>query len=140
MNHSFEKSLHAFINAWSSSSLIKFKDFLSKDYKAREIREGEIIDFGYEESILGWQQGFQFANSNEAKWRINELSRIPLKEDEMMVILSATMEVEGKNLETANLFFNTFKNSSQNEWKLVRSYIEAGIPTENLRNNTVQGY
>lgn len=32
----------------------------SEDYKASEITGGKIIDFGYAESIEGWEQGFNF--------------------------------------------------------------------------------
>jgi hypothetical protein len=50
----------------------------------------------------------------------------------MLAILSATIIIEGKTLETANIFFDTFKKSVENEWQLIRSYIEAGVPIENL--------
>ncbi|MFJ5769640.1 hypothetical protein [Psychrobacillus sp. NPDC093180] len=45
-----------------------------------------------------------------------------------MAIISATLVIQGKSLETGNLFFQTFKKNSIHEWKLARSYIEAGIP------------
>ncbi|WP_246096920.1 hypothetical protein [Psychrobacillus soli] len=45
-----------------------------------------------------------------------------------MAILSATLIIQGKSLGTANLFFQTFKKNSINDWELIRSYIEAGIP------------
>ena len=104
------------------------KNILSKDYEAREVSEGEISDFGYEESLKGWEQGFKFAKENNAEWNIHVISILPLRETETMAILSATLIVQGKRLETANLFFQTFQKNSKNEWKLVRSYIEAGIP------------
>ena len=44
-----------------------------------------------------------------------------------MAVLSATLVIQGKSLETANLFFNTFKKINNIDWKLIRSYIEAGI-------------
>ena len=70
----------------------------------------------------------KFAKENNARWNIKVISILPLREDETMVILSASLILQGKSLETANLFFQTFKKNSINDWKLVRSYIEAGIP------------
>ncbi|MFJ7972602.1 flavoprotein [Psychrobacillus sp. NPDC096389] len=112
------------------------KNILSKDYEAREISQGEIVDFGYEESLKGWEQGFKFAKENNAEWNIHVISILPLRETETMAILSTTLIVQGKRLETANLFFQTFKKNSKKEWKLVRSYIEAGIPYSNVEKYT----
>ncbi|MBM7583765.1 hypothetical protein JOC86_000302 [Bacillus pakistanensis] len=51
----------------------------------------------------------------------------------MTVILTATILIDGKTIETDNLFIETIKRiGEKNEWKSVRSYIEAGIPIENL--------
>lgn len=112
--------------------LIGLKDIISKDYEAREIAGGEIVDFGYEESIKGWAQGFNFAKESNAQWNLKEISILPLRVDEVMVILSATLYIQGNSLENVNLFFQTFKKNSMNDWKLVRSYIEAGIPSANI--------
>ncbi|WP_391207213.1 flavoprotein [Psychrobacillus sp. L4] len=127
MENSFRQFLHTYLEVWRTSSLIELKDLISKEYQAREITGGEIVDFGYEESIKGWEEGFNFVKDNRAQWDLNEISILSLNEDEAMAILSATLIVQGKNLETANLFFQTFKKSGDNDWKLVRSYIEAGI-------------
>lgn len=132
MNNTFRQFLDNFLNAWKNSSLSDLKDLISKDYHAREISGGEILDFGYDESIIGWEQGFNFAKENKAQWVINELAVLTLNDAEIMVILSATMIIEGKKFNSGNLFFETFKKSSINEWKLVRSYIEAGVPLDYL--------
>ena len=55
------------------------------------------------------------------------VSVLPLRGDETRAIISATIVIQGEGLETANLFFQTFKKYNQGDWKLVRSYIEAGI-------------
>lgn len=48
-----------------------------------------------------------------------------LREDESMAVISASMNINGKLLETASLFFDTFKKVD-GKWMLVRSYVEAG--------------
>ncbi|MFJ8064609.1 flavoprotein [Psychrobacillus sp. NPDC096426] len=128
MQSSFSMFLDAYLDVWRDSSLTDLKNLISTDYEAREITDGEIVDFGYEESLDGWEQGFKFAKENNAQWNINVISILPLRETETMAILSATLVIQGKSLETANLFFQTFKKNSMNDWKLVRSLIEAGIP------------
>jgi hypothetical protein len=133
MDSTFRQFLDMYIDVWRNSSLTALKDFISVDYKAREITGGEIVDFGYEESISGWEQGFHFVKENNAQWLVNVISILPLRVDETLVILSATMILEGELLKTANLFFQTFKGNSNGDWKLVRSYIEAGIPNEMLQ-------
>ena len=113
MHKSFSQFLETYLDVWRNSSLTDLKNLISKDYEAREISGGNIVDFGYE---------------NNARWNIKVISILPLREDETMVILSASLILQGKSLETANLFFQTFKKNSINDWKLVRSYIEAGLP------------
>jgi hypothetical protein len=131
--HTFRPFLENFLDAWKHSSIRELEKLISNDYKAREITGGEIVDFGYEESINGWRQGFAFVKDNRAQWEVNEISILPLRENEILATLSATIILEGKTMETGNLFFNTFKSLDGNEWKLVRSYIEAGVPVENVK-------
>jgi hypothetical protein len=133
MDKSFRKFLDTYLDIWRSSSITELRDLISKDYKGREITNGEIVDFGFEESILGWEQGFNFVKENNAHWELNEISIIPISVDERLVIISATMVLHGKSLNTVNLFFQTFKKGSSEDWKLIRSYIEAGISKENIK-------
>ena len=132
-NHSFRRCLDGFIEAWKKSSIIELTHYILKDYQAREIRQGEIMDYGYVDSINGWEQGFHYIQENNGQWAINEHSIIPLGEDEIIAILSATIVVQGIPLKTANLFIDTFRKVTSNEWKLVRSYIEAGISIEKVQ-------
>ncbi|MFC7786428.1 flavoprotein [Rossellomorea sp. GCM10028870] len=121
----FKPFLDVFLEAWKNPSIREFEKFISTDYRAREIRDGEIVDFGYEESIEGWKQGFDFVKKQHAEWEIHEVSIIPMKEDEVMAILSATIVLNGEAMETCHLFFDTFKKGDN--WKIVRSYIETGV-------------
>ncbi|KPL58458.1 nuclear transport factor 2 family protein [Rossellomorea vietnamensis] len=125
-NQPFRSALEAFLLAWENSSLRELETFISTDYQAREVRAGDIDAFGYEESVEGWKQGFTFVKEQQAEWEIRKLSVIPLKEDETMAILYATIVLDGKPMETGNMFFNTFKKREEG-WKLVRSYIETGV-------------
>ncbi|QUG42388.1 flavoprotein [Psychrobacillus sp. INOP01] len=128
MDKTFSLFLNNYLDVWKASSLSELKELISINYEAREITGGDIVDFGYEESVKGWEHGFSFAKENNAQWNINVISILPLRESEIIVVLSATMVIQSKSLDTANLFFQTFRKNSVNDWKLVRSYIEAGIP------------
>jgi len=107
---------------------MELKDLISKDYKAREVTDGRIMDFGYEESLKGWEQGFNFVKENGASWEITEIAEMPLRDGETMMIISAAIILNDKRMETSNLFMQTFKMDDNNDWKLVRSYIETSIP------------
>jgi hypothetical protein len=133
MDNLFRKFLDTYLDAWRSSSLPQLRDLISRDYKAREITDGDIIDFGFEESIHGWEQGFNFAKENNAEWELKEISTITLRADETLVIISATMILHGRSLNAAHLFFQTFRKDTYDGWKLIRSYIEAGIPLDNIK-------
>ncbi|KAA0550420.1 flavoprotein [Bacillus sp. BGMRC 2118] len=137
MYDSFETTLEGYLHAWRSSSLLELQKYIAEDYSAREVSQGEIIDFGYEQSIAGWEQGFQFVNENDGQWILEQISILPLKDDERMVIISATIELERKPIETANLFFQTFKKVNHSKWMLVRSYIEAGIQRQKNSGFTI---
>ncbi|MGG4470014.1 flavoprotein [Paenibacillus alvei] len=99
---------------------------------SREVTKGLVEDFGYRESIQGWQEGFSFVKENEASWILNKLAVIPLSKEEIMVIISANIEIKEQILDRGNLFFQTFRRDDLNNWKLVRSYIEAGISKDYL--------
>ncbi|PFA62847.1 flavoprotein [Bacillus sp. AFS015802] len=131
-NQTFRMALDGFLQGWKDSSLKELERFISTDYQAREVRDGEIEAFKYEESMEGWKQGFAFINEHDAEWEIHEVAIIPLKEDETLAILYATIVLDGKPMETGNLFSDTFKKV-QGNWKLVRSYIETGIGRGKVR-------
>lgn len=134
----FRKFLKHYLACWSNSSLVEMKELISPDYQAREITNGEIVDFGYTESLIGWEQGFNFIEENQGEWDLNELYSIPLRQDEWLSVISASLVINGKRLNTANLFFQTFRREHNTDWKLIRSYIEAGIPVVSLSNLQLQ--
>jgi len=120
--------------SWRNSSITDFEKMISKEFKGREITPvGQLVDFGYEESIKGWEQGFHFVRENQAEWILNVLSTVALRKDEVLVVMSASMEIKGKSSDTSNLFFQTFKRDDEDTWQLVRSYIEAGISNAVLK-------
>jgi GNAT superfamily N-acetyltransferase len=135
-NQSFRTCLKSFIDSWKRSSLDDLKRWISVDYQAREVRDGEIFDFGYEESIDGWEQAFNQFLGNDVQWVLTEVGIIPLKDNEVMAILRASLIMEGKPSEISNLFFETFRMEN-GEWQLVRSYIEAGLPLETRKRNLI---
>ena len=134
MNNDFRSFLERFLGSWKSSSLHELKDLISKDYKAREITAEEVVDFGYEESVEGWRQGFSFIKENDAEWDLKELASFPLKHQEWMVIIWAAPVFKGQSPMNGSLFFDTFHTDTDTGWKLVRSYIETNIPFDNVND------
>jgi hypothetical protein len=138
MEKDFRLFFDHYLRVWSESSLEEMKELISKDYQAREIRGDQIDDFGYEESVKGWEQGFLYVTENEGAWELKELAVIPLKGDEVMAILTASIILKGERLGTANLFFDTFKKEKEGSWKQARSYVETGIPPERISSLQLQ--
>ena len=132
MNNSFERFLSSYLESWKSNSLSALKEITSAEYRAREVTKGLVEDFDYSESIEGWKEGFSFVKENEGRWILNKFATIPLSTEEIMVIISANIALKEQVLDSGNLFFQTFKIDHLNNWKLVRSYIEAGISKEYL--------
>ncbi|WP_098442501.1 flavoprotein [Bacillus sp. es.036] len=129
----FQEFLDDFLSSWQNSSLDEMKVKISDSYQAREISsQSELYDFGYDESIEGWDQAFTSFQKDGTKWILKKLAVTPLRRNEMLAIIFASIEVDGKQSETGNVFFNTFRKEVQGNWKLVRSYIEAGIPGEHV--------
>lgn len=121
---------------WETCNFDGMKAIISKDYQAREITQGVCEDFGYEVSLKGWREGFSFVQNNQGQWDLHEIGVIPLGKDEYMGILAASIVIGGKRLQNANVFFETFTYQDE-EWKRVRSYIETGIPADQLKEYTL---
>ncbi|TMW71458.1 flavoprotein [Alteribacter natronophilus] len=132
MDQSFREFADHYYEVWRSSSIDSLRNIIAEDYQGREINGGKPVDFGFGESVSGWEQGFTFVKENNAKWVLEEIATFTLRTDEVMMVVSATMDIGGKRMDTGNVLFQTFKKDGTDEWKLVRSYIEAGIPAENL--------
>ncbi|WP_377890966.1 flavoprotein [Alkalihalobacillus sp. R86527] len=130
---SFDEFLDEFLESWSQSSIDGVKYKISDSYQAREVTsQSEIYDFGYIESVKGWEQAFTSFKKDGTQWNLKKVSITPLRRNEMLAVIWASISVEGKRSETGNLFFSTFRKGVQGDWKLVRSYIEAGVPQENI--------
>lgn len=133
MTQTFSEFFNYYQEVWKTCNFDEMKALISKDYQAREITKDGIVDFGYDESLRGWREAFSFVQSNHGQWDVHEIGVIPLGKDEMMGILSAAILMNGKSLQTANLFFETFR-VQDDEWQMVRSYSETGIPAEMLKD------
>ncbi|SDL63662.1 Catechol 2,3-dioxygenase [Sediminibacillus halophilus] len=132
-NREFEQYLESYLDAWRNFSLEALQKHISNDYQAREARGSEVVDFGYQQSLEGWEQAFKQLKES-AEWVLTVHAKISTGENVAIAIISATLIIEGKPLDTANLFFDVFqRKSKQAEWKMVRSYIEAGIPCKQLQ-------
>ncbi|WP_077622865.1 hypothetical protein [Sediminibacillus massiliensis] len=132
MTADFETFLDNYLSSWKKFSLSDISEVEDESYQAREITgDSKIVDFGYEESIDGWDQAFSQLKGN-AEWVLKKVAVIPLRDKEIMAVISATLIIDSNQIETANLFFQTFKKVDGKGWKLVRSYIEAGIPLKRL--------
>ncbi|WP_321212280.1 hypothetical protein [Pseudalkalibacillus hwajinpoensis] len=55
----FQEFLDGFLTSWRKSSIDELKGYISESLLAREVTsQSEIYDFGYEESIQGWERAF----------------------------------------------------------------------------------
>lgn len=131
MRESFEQFYKKYLDSWRNFSIKGIENVVSPKYTAREIRGKEVYDFGYEESIDGWKHAFKELGVKRAKWILKEDVIFSLKDDEVMAIIWASLIVDDQPIETASLFFQTFR-WEDGSWKMVRSYIEAEIPIEKM--------
>jgi hypothetical protein len=131
MKKSFEEFYKGYLDSWRNFSIKGIENVVSPEYTAREIRGKEVYDFGYEESIDGWNHAFKGLRGSNAEWILEDDVILSLKEDEMMAIIWASLIIEDIPIKTASLFFQTFR-WEEGSWKMVRSYIEAEIPIEKM--------
>ncbi|MBM7579591.1 hypothetical protein [Jeotgalibacillus terrae] len=124
-----EKTIEAFIEAWKDSSITRLTDLIHPQYQAREIRNGQAEDFGYEESVKGWSDAFQSISSGMNEWVIEERARFQLNHNEMTVVIWVTVKSDDDQQSNGSLFFETFREE-EGQTMLVRSYIETGVLRE----------
>ncbi|MBM7095426.1 flavoprotein [Bacillus sp. H-16] len=135
MEESLKSSIERFVSAWQQSSLEELSHFISSEYQGREMTGGKLVDFEYEECLEGWRQGFQFVSENKATWDVRVLHSVAIRQNEAIVTITASLVIAGEYFKGANLFYETFKKDpSDGDWKIVRSYIEAGLPVEYVHN------
>ncbi|MGI8316347.1 hypothetical protein [Halobacillus mangrovi] len=104
------------------------KETISDQLVVREIRQDEVIDYSYEDSIEGWKQAFGHFQDKDMTWIYTDHCLTELKENEWLASFWVSIELEGELLGSSNLFFNTYKKE-KDTWQLVRTYIEAGVET-----------
>ncbi|MCA0972460.1 flavoprotein [Halobacillus litoralis] len=102
------------------------KEVIAEEFIAREIRDGEHMDYGREESVEGWRQAFEHFEGQDMNWIYTNHSVTQTKADEWMAVFWVSVVIAGEPLPASNLFFDTFRYEDET-WKLVRSYIEAGV-------------
>ncbi|RWZ52211.1 flavoprotein [Halobacillus fulvus] len=102
------------------------KTTISEGFQAREVRQGEAVDYGYTESVQGWKEAFEHFENFETTWTYTDHSITQTKDNEWMAAFWVSLTIDGEQMPTSNLFFDTFKKEAEG-WKLVRSYIEAGV-------------
>lgn len=123
----FDEFLARYLRAWRASSLPDIEGMIAPDYRAREHAGGELVDFGFAESVEGWRQGFEDVRQHGAQWQLEVLQRTPLRADEVLVTIRAALKQEGRLVGDANLFVQAFRRADTGAWALVRSYVEAGV-------------
>jgi len=127
-NTDFYSFLDEYLRNWKQLNSEYMRAVISKDLIGREIRQGKANDYGYEGSVEGWTQTFEYFKDQEMEWILTPQSIIPLKSNERIAIIRATITIDGKLVETSNLFFQAFVlDSASHEWKLTRTYVETGI-------------
>ncbi|WP_416731756.1 flavoprotein [Fictibacillus sp. JL2B1089] len=131
MKESFDEFYKEYLDSWRHFSIKGIEKVVSPEYTAREIRGNEVYDFGYEESIDGWNHAFNELRGKNAEWILKDDVIVSLKEDEMLTIIWASLIIEDNPIKTASLFFQTFR-WEKGCWKMVRSYIETEIPIEKM--------
>ncbi|MCA1009564.1 flavoprotein [Halobacillus halophilus] len=128
VENNFYSFLHEYLHNWKHLNSDYMRSVISEDLIAREIQQGKAEDYGYEDSVEGWSHSFEYFKDQEMEWVLIPQSIIPLKPNERMAIIRATLTMNGKLVETSNLFFQTFAlDPESHEWKLERTYVETGI-------------
>lgn len=122
----FPTFIKGYLTKWKAADLDFMEKVIDNSFNGIEIRDGIASTHGKEASVTGWSQAFTYFKDKDMEWILSPISILPLNENEMMAIIRATMTLEGKLIDTSNLFFQTFTWKS-GEWKLIRTYEETGV-------------
>ncbi|MFP7254703.1 hypothetical protein SFC02_10410 [Terribacillus goriensis] len=122
----FHTFLNRYLSNWKAANLDFMENTIDDAFQGIEIREGITSTHKKEASVTGWSNAFNYFEDKDMEWILSPISILPLNENEMMAIIRATMTLEGKLIDTSNLFFQTF-SSKNGEWKLIRTYEETGV-------------
>ncbi|MEC0303773.1 nuclear transport factor 2 family protein [Terribacillus saccharophilus] len=124
------ENFHTFLNryllGWKAADLHFMKNFIDDSFQGIEVRDGKITTHGKDASVTGWSHAFNYFKNKEMEWILSPISVLPLNENEIMAIIRATMTLDGKLIDTSNLFFQTF-SCENGVWKLIRTYEETGV-------------
>ncbi|PAD20731.1 flavoprotein [Terribacillus saccharophilus] len=122
----FPTFLNRYLSKWKATELEFMEKVIDDAFQGIEVREGITSTHGKEASVTGWSQAFIYFKDKDMEWILYPISILPLNENEFMAIIRATMTLEGKLIDTSNLFFQTF-TCKNGEWKLIRTYEETGV-------------
>lgn len=122
----FHTFLDLYLSKWKAADFDFMEKVIDESFQGIEIRDGNISTHGKESSVTGWHQAFNYFKDKEMEWLLSPISTLPLNEIEMIAIIRATMTLDGKLIDTSNLFFQTF-SSNNGKWKLIRTYEETGV-------------
>lgn len=131
----FSTFYESFKDRARSQDLAFLKETIAEDLIAREIRDGEVVDYGYEESIEGWKQAFDHFENMDMTWVYTDHSMTQTKDKEWIVSFWVSIVLDGEPIPNSNLFFDTFQQTDEG-WKLIRSYIESGVQNPHLVKNS----
>lgn len=70
----FKEFYEQFKTRISQHDLSYLKKVTSKNLIVREVREGEVMDYSYKESIMGWEQAFDHFASMDMEWKYTDHS------------------------------------------------------------------
>ncbi|SNZ14172.1 hypothetical protein SAMN05421503_2252 [Terribacillus aidingensis] len=119
------EDFHVFINQylakWKTADVEFIADVIDEAFQGVEVRDGILSHYGKELSVTGWKQAFAYFEDKKMEWVLTPISILSLNDREIMAIIRATMTLDGKLIETSNLFFQTFTNKN-GMWKLIRTY------------------
>ncbi|WP_175074942.1 hypothetical protein [Terribacillus sp. AE2B 122] len=122
----FHSFINRYLSKWKAADLIFMEIVIDETFQGIEVRDGVTSTHGKEASVAGWKQAFEYFKDKEMEWILTPITILPLNSKEVMAIVRATMTLEGKLINTSNLFFQTFRRKN-GEWKLIRTYEETGV-------------
>ncbi|WP_079525347.1 hypothetical protein [Halobacillus hunanensis] len=80
----------------SQHDLTYLRKVISRDLEAREIRDGEVTDYSYQESIEGWKQASDHFADMDMEWKYTDHSITKLKDDEWLASFYLSPVIEGE--------------------------------------------
>jgi hypothetical protein len=105
------EDFHVFIKhylaKWKSADIKFIEEIIDETFQGVEVRDGSLSHYEKELSVTGWKQAFAYFKDKKMEWVLTPISILSLNDRETMAIIRATMTLDGKLIETSNLFFQT---------------------------------